>query len=462
MDMLSAFPVTVIADASAAADAMRSYITPVLATMIGLASVAVVFFLVYGGIQYMTSTGKPDKLEYAKKILRNALIGLVIVIAAGTLTAILSHAYNGARSAPAKSVPVLTQVKPKDTSGGLVHVLIDAITGLLQNIIQSVGAPFISALTYFTHGTPLMAANPSVFNLWLVMLGIADVLFIGVVALLGFHVMSAATFGLDEIEFKHLLPQLALVFLLMNVSIFAIDAVISLSNAMIDALRAGFPNTTVWGSLTDVVNHSGGLGLAALLIMIGFIILAVMLLIYYVLRIVILYIGAVLAPVVLLLALLPAFKDFAVTAARVYLTTIFVLFVHIVILLLAASLFTGMTAANPGAALEPIMAMIVGVATLLALLKTQSVMSQMSYVSLGPKTARKLGGQISNVVNHYGGKTFRSMRGAHEVSHSGGGNTVIVAKQPTRVHGGGKAKASGAKLATGKTKAAPKNKKEEP
>jgi hypothetical protein len=462
--MLSAFPLTLMADASAAADAMRSYITPVLATMIGLASVAVVFFLVYGGIQYMTSAGSPDKLESAKKILRNALIGLVIVIAAGTLTGILSHAYSSPNIAPAESMPAMTKVEPKDPGGGLVTVLIDAITGLLQYLIQAVASPFIDALTYFTHATPLMADNSSVFNLWLAILGIADVLFIAVVALLGFHVMSASALGLDEIELKHLLPQLAFIFLLMNMSIFAIDAVISLSNAMIDALRAGFPDTTVWESLTSVVDKSGGIGLAALLIMVVFVIVAVMLLIYYVLRIVTLYIGAVLSPLILLLWLLPAFKDFAVTAAKVYLTTIFVLFVHVVILLLAASIFIGMADASPNGTLNPIMAMIVGVATLLALLKTQSVMSQMSYVSLGPKTARKLGGQISNVVNHYGSKTFRAARGVRNASYEGGGgNTVVVAKQPTRMQGGSKAKTSGTKLATSKTRAAsaPKNKKEE-
>jgi hypothetical protein len=44
-----------------------------------------------------------------------------------------------------------------------------------------------------------------VFNLWLAMVAIPDVLFILVVGLLGFHVMSAASFGFDEIEFKHML-----------------------------------------------------------------------------------------------------------------------------------------------------------------------------------------------------------------------------------------------------------------
>jgi type IV secretion system pilin len=430
VDFLSISPLAQFASASAAADAMQSYITPILGMLTGLASLAVVFFLIYGGIRYMTSTGNPERLEEAKKILKNALIGLAVVIAAGTLTAILSHAYTAESGPVAQQLPEMTAIEPE--SGGITEVLLTAITGLLKNVIQTIGKPFIDALGYFTEATPLMADNSSVFNLWLVIIGITNVLFVLIVTLLGFHVMSASAFGFDEIEFKHLLPQLGLVFLLINSSIFIIDAIIGLSNGMIKALHAGFPDTTVWNSLLSIVDESGGFGLGALLIMIVFIILAVMLVVYYVLRIVILYIGAVLAPILLLLWLLPAFKDFAVTAMRVYLTTIFVLFVHVVILMLASSIFVGMDVASPDGVLNPIMAMIVGVATMLALLKTQAVMSQMSYVSLGPRTARKLGGQLANVIKHYGDKSSRKKNNSGNNSDSRGRQGGIDNFYPAR------------------------------
>lgn len=70
----------------------------------------------------------------------------------------------------------------------------------------------MAALGFFTKATPLMAQNSSVFNLWLAMVGITDVLFVVVIALLGFHVMSAASLGFDEIEIKHLLPRIGLIF----------------------------------------------------------------------------------------------------------------------------------------------------------------------------------------------------------------------------------------------------------
>ena len=401
--------------ASAAADMMKSFVTPVAQSMVGLAAIAVVLFLIFGGFLYTTSSGNPEKLDQAKKVIRNALIGLAFVVAAGALTAILSHAYAGAPTATAQKLPALVSVTPTPSSNGLVDALTGTITGLLKNLIESAARPFIAGLAFFTHATPLMADNSGVFNLWLVVVGITDALFVLMVALIGFHIMSFSAFGLEEIELKHILPKIGLIFLLINTSLFAIDGVISLSNAMIAALNAAFDYASVWETLTRVVANAGTMGLAALLIMVAFLILSVMLMIYYVLRLVVLYVGAVLSPLALLLWLLPGFKDFVETAAKTYAGTVFVLFIHVVILELAASLFAGMVATGGSQDPNPIMSLIVGLATLLALLKTQSVMSQMSYVSLGPRTAVKLGGQISNVMAYYSGKSLRSLR-----SHTSG------------------------------------------
>lgn len=391
---------TTLADTSHISNVMRDTISPILTILISIAGLAAAFFLVVGGFQYMTSSGRPDRLESAKKVVRNALIGLVLVIGAATLTAILSHAYTSGASSPSEHLPSLQAITPVNKSPGLVDVLIKAVTGLLENIIESIASPFINALQYFTTSTPLMAENSSVFNLWLAIVAIADVLFVLVVAMLGFNIMSASVFGLDEIEFKHLLPQLGLIFLLMNSSIFAIDTVIEVSNGMIKALTAGFGDTSVWKVLGDVTKQASELGVATLLIMVAFLIIAVMLLVYYVGRLVTLYLGAVLSPLVLLLWLLPSFKDFAANAAKTYLTTIFVLFIHVVILLLAASIFSTLSAASPDHTADPIMALIVGLATLIALLKTQGVLTQLSYASIGPKAMRRLGGQFVNSVSY--------------------------------------------------------------
>lgn len=359
----------------------------------------------------MTSGGKPDDLEKAKRVIRNALLGLGIVLAAVALTAILTHAYGMSNSAGHTKLPALQAIPPTKVSNGLIDVLIKAIIGLMNNIIQSVAQPILSALSFFTISTQLLASNSSVFNLWLVVVSIADALFVLVVALLGFHVMGAATFGFDELEFKHLLPRFGLIFLAINTSIFAIDGVIEISNAMIHAINAAGGTTPVWTILSEAVKQASGQGVAALLIMVTFLILAVILVVYYVGRLITLYIGVVLAPLVLLIWLLPGFRDFAETAAKTYLTTIFVLFVHVVILQLAASLFAGMTVSSSSGGVDILMAMVVGLATLIALLKTQGVMMQFSYVSMGSRNARKLGGQFMTGISYMTSKATAAVAG---------------------------------------------------
>jgi len=184
--------------------------------------------------------------------------------------------------------------------------------------------------------------------------------------------------------------------------------------------RAG-DGATVWSTLTEVVKASGGQGVAALLIMFAFLIFSVILLVYYVGRLVTLFIGAVVSPLVILIWLVPGFRDFSETAMKTYLTTIFVLFIHVVILLLAASLFTGISAASGTNTPNTLIAMVTGLATIIALLKTQGVMMQFSYVSLGPRSMRQLGSQFMNGVSYLGGKG----RGAAGVVSSKVGNKTV-------------------------------------
>lgn len=408
MDLASSIlyaSMTFFADASGAVTAMRDYVWPTMKVLSSLATIASVFFIVNAGYLYMTSSGKPEKLEHAKHVLKNALLGLVIIIAAVTLTSILTNAYGTPQGTGNAALPTLEAIPASNVNNGLVDILIKAVTGFLNNIIQAIASPFLGALDYFTKSTPLMAQNPSVFNFWLAMVGIADVLLIVVIALIGFHVMSASTFGFEEIEFKHLLPRIGLIFILMNTSIFFIDGVIALSNALIGAVGKISGASNVWSTLTEVVKQSGGQGLAALLMMVTFMIFSVILLVYYVGRLVVLFIGAVLSPIVAMVWLIPGFRDFAETALKTYFITIFVLFVHVVILQLSASLFTGMAKSNGNDFPDTLMSMVLGLATILVLLKTQGVMMQFSYVSMGARNMRKMGGQFMNGVSYLSGQT---------------------------------------------------------
>lgn len=405
-----------MADSSGALAVMRQYVSPAMVTLTILAGLASTLFIVYGGILYMTSAGSPNKLDQAKRVLKNALIGVVIVLGAGTLTAILNGAMPHATAPASSMLPSLEPITPARPSNGLVEILLNAVVGLLNTIIQTLAAPCLQALTFFTQHTPLMASNPSVFNFWLAMVGITDILFVVVLALIGFHFMSAATLGLDEIDIKQLVPRIAAIFLLINTSLYIIDGVITASNALITAVGHVGGATPVWSTLTTVLKEADGQSVAALLIMLAFLVLAVVLLIYYVGRIVTLFIGAVLSPLVLLLWLVPGFRDFSETAMKTYLTTIFILFVHVVLLILASSLFTGLSATSGNSAPNVLMSMVVGLATVLALLKTQGVLMQFSYVSLGARSSRQLGSQFLNGVSYLGSASKSAVGAAFDSS----------------------------------------------
>ena len=120
----------------------------------------------------------------------------------------------------------------KLSSNGLIDVMIKAVTGFLKRLIQAVAVPFLAALDFLQNQRHSWQRMPSVFNLWLALVRndrclIRDHIWHSS----DFHVMSAASFGFDEIEFKHLLARIGLVFLLRKYfSIFAIDGIIELSN----------------------------------------------------------------------------------------------------------------------------------------------------------------------------------------------------------------------------------------
>jgi type IV secretory pathway VirB2 component (pilin) len=123
--------VTFFADASSAVAAMRDYVTPVVQVLSGLAGLVAVFFIVQAGYMYITSSGKPDQMEHAKEVLKKALLGLVIVLAAITLTTILTNAYGSPSATGNATLPSLEAVTENEQSNGFLDMIIKAVTGLL-------------------------------------------------------------------------------------------------------------------------------------------------------------------------------------------------------------------------------------------------------------------------------------------------------------------------------------------
>ena len=376
---------------------VASFTTQTLNVLLIFASLGTVVFLIKGGYSYITSNGRPDSLEHAKTIIRNALIGLVLVLSASVLVSVLSNAFT-TPSIPSATTPLeLQPIVPADPPGGLTQVILDAINGFLQNIVQSATKPLVDGIISFLTTTPSILANSVVFNFWLVILGITNALFALLIALLGFHFMSASTFGFEEIEFKHLLPRVGLAFLGANSSIFLVDWIVLLCNTLVKALltaTGGLTNAWILNSVDLLKIIDGDAAIITLIFMLLFVILSAVLLLFYIMRLITISLGAVMAPLIFLLWALPKFSDFAEISAKTYIVTIFTVFVHVVIIQLASAFL----AIPEQVGTNSLISILVAIGLLFTLLKTPGIMVQLMFYNTGRGMFRKMGGQIMNVI----------------------------------------------------------------
>ena len=234
--LISLFTPTLAYASTSTPTEVTAFTNDALSIVTLISAAAAVFFLIRGGYIYITSSGKPDALEEAKKTIRNALIGLVVVFAASSIVSFLSGALVADGASTSTSNLPITQIESVAPSDGLTQVLIDAVNGFIQNIVESSTKPIVDGIMTFLSTTPSLLENASIVKFWLIMLGITDTLFVLVVALLGLQFMSASTFGFEEIEFKHLLPRIGLAFLGANVSLFLADYAIKASNALVSGV----------------------------------------------------------------------------------------------------------------------------------------------------------------------------------------------------------------------------------
>ena len=376
---------------------VTSFTSDALQIITIISAAAAVFFLIRGGYTYITSTGKPEALEDAKKTIRNTVIGLVLVLASSSIVSLLQGALVGdVGNGSVANLPV-TQIESVKPSEGLTQVLIDAVNGFIQNIVESSTKPIVDGFMTFLGSTPSLLENTSIVKFWLIMLGITDSLFVLIVALLGLQFMSASTFGFEEIEFKHLLPRIGLAFLGANVSLFLADYAIKASNALVSGVLSatgGLNHAWVTNAITLTNITNGTAPFILLIFMLIFLIVSIVLLLMYISRLIIISLGAVLAPFIFLLWTLPKTADFAEMAVKGYLVSVFMIFVHVVTIQLAGTFLTLPEQTN-----NSLISVAVAIGLLLTLLKIPSFMMQLILFSRSVGAVRHVGSQITNVLS---------------------------------------------------------------
>lgn len=372
------------------------YTNDTLSIITTIATVAAVFFLIKGGYQYITSTGKPDAIEQAKKTIKNALIGLVIVLSAGVIISVFKGALGNPASGGGSAAVSLTPIESVKPNDGLTQVLIDAVSSFMQNVIESATAPIVNGIIGYLTTTPSLLQNQVIVKFWLIILGITDGLFVVIVALLGLHFMSATTFGYEEVDLTQLLPKIGLAFLGANVSLFLADYAIITVNALVTTVlnaTGGLNHAWIMDAINPTTFISGATPLITLIFLIIFLIISIVLLFLYIGRLIMISLGAVLSPFVFLLSIIPKFSDFAEIAIKSYLVNVFMVFVHVVIIQLASSFL-----ALPNQSGNSLVSIAVAIGLFLALLKVPQMMMQMVFYTSTNRVFRKLGHQVMNVL----------------------------------------------------------------
>lgn len=372
------------------------YTTNTLQIITLIATASAVFFLVKAGYVYITSAGKPETLESAKKTIKNAIVGLTIVLAANVVTSVFQHAFDSQTSLGSGTPIDLVSIQTVEPSEGLTQVLIDAVAGFIQNIVESSTEPVVNGVLAYLTTTPTLLDNEVVRNFWFITVGIVDALFILVVALMGLQVMSASTFGFEEVEIKQLLPKLGLTFLGANISLFLADYAIITCNTLVKVIldsTGGLNHAWIESAFNPTAVITGTTPLIILIFMVLFLIVSIVLLLMYISRLIFISLGAVLSPFIFLLSALPKFSDFAFIAVKTYLVSVFIVFVHVIIIQLASSFLT-----LPEHSENSLISIAVGIGLFITLLKTPNLMMQMVMYTSNSGAMKKLGNQIINVM----------------------------------------------------------------
>ncbi|MDO8618327.1 MAG: hypothetical protein Q7R49_00095 [Candidatus Daviesbacteria bacterium] len=376
--------------------AITNYTSNTINMITAIATAAAVFFLVKGGYLYITSSGKPDSLESAKRTIKNALIGLVLVLASGLLVSIFTNALGSSSNGATTSAISITPIESVQPLGGLTVVLTDAISGVVQLIITSAAKPIMDGVIGYLTTTPSLLDNKVIMNFWLIILGITDSLFVVVIALMGLKFMSSEALGFGETELKHLLPRIGLAFLGANVSLFLADYAIQTCNVLVTAVlnsTGGLSKSLLADAINPVTTITNTTPFITIIFLLLFLIVSIVLLFMYITRLIFISLGAVLSPLVFLLWTLPKFSDMAEIAVKSYLVTVFMIFIQVVVIQLASAFLTLPTQGN-----NSLVSIAVGIGLLFSLLKIPQVLMQMVFYTSSVRSLGKMGGHLINVM----------------------------------------------------------------
>ncbi len=363
------------------------------------AALLFILFLIRGGYYYIISSGNAERLISAKRTILNASIGLLIIIASTFISSYLQSTFNSNFNTHTGNSIILPKIQESTSSSGISQALNDAISGFLQVLIQSATKPTIDGIIGFLSSTPSLIQNQTIFHFWLIMVGIADSLFVLVIVLLGLQIMSSESLGFGEVNIRSVMPKLMISFIGIHCSIFILQWFIDLCNILSTTLvniTGGIDHAWIIDAFSSGAISIGSEPIITLIFLLLFLILSIILLLFYISRLIIIGLIAVLSPLIFLIWPIPRFSDFAEITLKSYLVTIFTVFIHLVIIELASAMLT-----VPGENVHDntFISVLIGVGLLFLLIKTPSVMMQFIFYTKGVNIMKSFANQVINVAS---------------------------------------------------------------
>lgn len=371
-----------------------------------LAPLVAIVFIAKGGLEIVTSGGDPNALAHGKRTARNAAIGLVFVIAARVIVSIFSSIFIPYTGAPVSDLFTAQPVEVAQAESGIVSVLLEGILGFLRAVVESFVSPVIEAFVAFFTNTPSLLGNSTVVKYWLIILGITESLFVLVMILLGYNLMTGDVFGLvGEQSPKQIILRLGAGMAGAALSLFIADTLVGLANFMVDTVNQSSGGLAHSWVLNIIHTPSIGSSLAVLLLSIAYIVLAIMLIVLYAMRLAVVVAGAVFFPFIFLFLVIPRLHGFAEGLIRNYIIAVFLPFTHLVIIQLFAEFLKMPEQKND------FVSFLSAIGLFLVLLKIPGFLSTMAARGAESEVSRqmvtKISGSISSMVS--------------SVSKSGGG-----------------------------------------
>jgi hypothetical protein len=71
---------------------LSGFILKIINYALAIAGLVAVLFLIIGGFRYITSAGNEETAEQAKKVITNAIIGIVVIILSFVIVRVISNA----------------------------------------------------------------------------------------------------------------------------------------------------------------------------------------------------------------------------------------------------------------------------------------------------------------------------------------------------------------------------------